>query len=401
MLEPGGSPFRSVRYADQSALRTAPRVALAAVLVLVVVLVGGLAVLWTTANQRIDATSVVGLERRAEGAPLNLLVTSRAGADAPLDGVVVVQLSAGRDDPAVLVLPAALEVEVAGQGATTLSRAPEVGGMALVVEEVAAYTGMPLHHYVDVDRAALAALVDANGGLDDCPAQDVEPCPRLIGSQVLERLAPPEGAVTGRDRVVAHLDVLRTVATEAARTRTALDPRRALRWSQGVDAALDSDLDPGVRGLRDLATQLAAVDPEALDVRILPGLIDDGRVSVTPETATVLLEAFVAGDPLPADVGLEAPRELVPEDVTVQVLNGLGEAGVAGDAADRLTEQGFVVVEVGNAPRFDRRAPTTVGYTGADRPLAELVASFLPGAEVVEARSTPPEARVVVTVGAS
>ena len=37
MLEPGGSPFRSVRYADQSALRTAPRVALAAVLVLVVV----------------------------------------------------------------------------------------------------------------------------------------------------------------------------------------------------------------------------------------------------------------------------------------------------------------------------------------------------------------------------
>ena len=59
------------------------------------------------------------------------------------------------------------------------------------------------------------------------------------------------------------------------------------------------------------------------------------------------------------------------------------------------------MVEVGNAPRFDRRAPTTVGYTGADRPLAELVASFLPGAEVVEARSTPPEARVVVTVGAS
>lgn len=401
MLESGGSPFRSVRYADQSALRTAPRVAVAIVLVLLVVVLGGLAVLLTTANQHIDATSVVGLERRAEGAPLNLLVTTRPEAGAPLDGVAVVQLSAGRDEPAVLVLPAALEVEVAGQGTTTLSLAPEVGGLALVVEEVAAYTGMALHHYVDVDRTALAALVDANGGLDDCPAQDVDPCPRLIGSQVLERLAPPEGAVTGRERVVAHLDVLRVVAAEAARNRTAFDPRRALRWSQGVDAALDSDVDPGVRGLRDLAAGLATVDPQALDVRILPGLIDDGRVSVTPETATVLLEAFVAGQPLPADVGLEAPRELVPSDVTVQVLNGVGEAGVAGATAERLTGQGFVVVDVDNALRFDRRAPTTVGFTGADRPLAELVASFLPGAEVVEARSTPPEAQVVVTVGAS
>ena len=117
----------------------------------------------------------------------------------------------------------------------------------------------------------------------------------------------------------------------------------------------------------------------------------------------MLLAAFHEVRPLPPAIGLEAPRELVPDDVTVQVLNGVGRPGVAGDMAEFLEERGFTVADVDNAPRFDDRAPTSIGYVGEEhRLLAELVASFLPGAEVRELINPPPDGvQVVVTVGAN
>ena len=52
----------------------------------------------------------------------------------------------------------------------------------------------------------------------------------------------------------------------------------------------------------------------------------------------------------------------LPEDVTVQVLNGVGRPGVAGDMAEFLVDRGFVVLEVGNANRFSDRAPTRTRF---------------------------------------
>jgi hypothetical protein len=388
-----------VRYAERSRLRTAPRVAGVIMGVLLASVVVGYVLLWFVVNQSIRATSVDGLARTEEGVT-NVLVATAPGDGGVLDGVAVVQVAEGRARPAVLVLPVALELDVPDTGGVTLADAPTVGGMALLVEEVARYTGMDLHHYVRIDRAALAELVDASGGLDECPGPDVDPCPRLIGDDVRARLAAPEGSVTNAARVVAHADVVRVVATELDRLRTALDPRRAMRWARGWDAVLTTDLDPGAGDVRDLAALLETVDPDDVDVRILPGLVDGGRITVQPETAAVLLAAFTQVAPLPVDVGLEAPRELVPADVTVRVLNGVGRAGVAGDVADFLTERGFVVSDVDNALRFDRRAPTRITHRPQDEPLGALVGALLPDAELVVSEDVPPGVDVVVTVGA-
>ncbi len=370
------------------------------VLLVVLVLVVGMATTWVLAAQRIEGTSVVGLDREPDGVH-NIVVALAPDREGPVDGVFLLQLGEQRPDPAVLVLPAALEVDVADEGVMTLAQASVRGGMAALVEEVADYTDLEIHHYVRIDRAALASAIDQNGGIQDCPTPDAPACPNVLGSDVAASLEPPEGAVSGEDRVRAVADAGRLVGKEVARLRTLLDPRRALHWADAWGQVLRTDHDPGPSGARDIARALAGFDADRLSVRVLPGLVDDGRISVTPEEAKVLLESFTDVTAMPSDIGTEAPRELVPGDVTVQVLNGVGEAGVAGEMAEFLEERGFTVADVDNAPRFDDRAPTTVGYVGEeDRLLAELVASFLPGAELRELFNEPPAGvQVVVTVG--
>ena len=369
---------------------------------LVLALLVGVVTTWVLAAGRIEGTSVVGLDREPDDAVRNIVVGLAASRGAPVDGVFLLQLGERRPDPAVLVLPAGLEVDVADVGVLTLAQASDRGGMAAVVEEVGQYTDLDIHHYVRVDRDALAAAIDENGGIEDCPTPDAPACPNVLGSDVAASLEPPPAeTVSGADRVRALAEAGRLVGQEVARLRTLLDPRRALHWAEAWGEVVRTDHEPSPAGAREIARALAGFDADRLTVRVLPGLVDDGRISITPEEATVLLEAFAEVRPMPADIGTEAPRELVPGDVTVQVLNGVGEAGVAGEMAEFLEERGFTVADVDNAPRFDPRAPTTVGYFGQeDRLLAELVASFLPGAELRELINPPPEGvQVVVTVG--
>lgn len=391
-----------MRLRDRPRLRIAQRGLVGVAALLVAALLVGFVTTWVMAAGRIEGTSVVGLDREPE-VVRNIVVGLAPDSDARVDGVFLLQLGEGREDPAVLVLPAALEVDVADVGVLTLSQASERGGMAAVVEEVAEYTGLEIHHYVRVNRDALAAAIDDNGGIEDCPTPDAPACPNVLGADVATALEPPADAVSGPERVRALADAGRLVGQEVARLRTLLDPRRALRWADAWGEVLRTDHDPGPGGARDIARALAAFDPERLEVRVLPGLIDDGRVSITPEDAAVLLEAFADVRAMPADIGTDAPRELVPEDVTVQVLNGLGQPGVAAEMAEFLEERGFTVTDVDNAPRFDTRAPTTVGYhTEENRLLAELVVSFMPGAELRELINPPPDGtQVVVTVGAN
>jgi hypothetical protein len=261
-----------------------------AVLVLLVLIVGA-ATTWVLAARRIEGTSVVALDREPEGVQ-NIVIGMASGPDGPVDGVFVVQVGEERPDPAVLVLPAALEVDVADRGVLTLAQATEQGGMAALVEEVAEYTALPIHHYLRIDRLALATVIDENGGIEDCPTEDAPACPNVLGRDVAESLAPPTDAVSGEGRVRALLDAARLVGGEVARPRTAFDPRRGLRWADAWRRVLRTDVDLSPGDARDLARDLAEFDPARLSVRVLPGLIDDGRISVTPEEAAVLLASF-------------------------------------------------------------------------------------------------------------
>ena len=86
---------------------------------------------------------------------------------------------------------------------------------------------------------------------------------------------------------------------------------------------------------------------------------------------------------------------VLPEEVSVEILNGSGISGVAASLAEALAAEGFNVVRTGNADHFDY-ARTEVIASGDALTKARAVLLSVPGAVV--RHSPDPEADVDVTV---
>ncbi len=72
----------------------------------------------------------------------------------------------------------------------------------------------------------------------------------------------------------------------------------------------------------------------------------------------------------------DQPRYVPPERVRVEVLNAAGVAGVARDVSTLLRNDGFDVVQYGNASSFDRDTTLVIDRVGRAE-LAEAVANAL------------------------
>ena len=88
-----------------------------------------------------------------------------------------------------------------------------------------------------------------------------------------------------------------------------------------------------------------------------------------------------------------------PSATSVEVLNGAGVAGLAARTADRLTQAGFTVASVGDAPRA--QAQTTIVARPSARFAAEQIAAAvgLPASRV-STNSNLTTADIQVTLGA-
>jgi LCP family protein required for cell wall assembly len=81
------------------------------------------------------------------------------------DSVMLVEVVPALRRVQVLSLPRDLQVEVAGHGLQKLGTALTYGGGPGMVEAVRRFTGLPVHHYIELDFSAVAMVVDALGGV--------------------------------------------------------------------------------------------------------------------------------------------------------------------------------------------------------------------------------------------
>jgi hypothetical protein len=83
------------------------------------------------------------------------------------------------------------------------------------------------------------------------------------------------------------------------------------------------------------------------------------------------------------------PKNLpTPSEVSVAVGNGTDRAGLALETADALAARGFVVTSIGNADKPVKQGVAEVRYAKTDLASAIVVASYVPGAELVEVGRT-------------
>jgi hypothetical protein len=411
---PSSSVFRSVRRPPRRRWLRTVKIVFSTVLVLALLAVGVVGAVWAEAWLRLGGERLASVSgdiealgpdgAQAPGDATTVLValveehdpTTAGGA--PLAGhVALVQASAQREEVAVVLLPAALEVGIDGEGELPLDEVHQRGGLDLLTRGVVDYTSVAVDHAVAATLDAMPQLTAALRGVEHCDD---------AGCRVLD--ADAVAAMTDQQDPIERAEALGAVVQGLAAQLSPVTPLRSPLRSRSVISTLSSEVvtDASLRGTRLLDTAGALAEPRPLAIGIVAGVVnpDTNRLVVRPEQAETLFQHLRQGTPLEGD-DLAASVDVVPEDVGVAVLNGTGTAGLAGRIESQLQGAGFQSVGTDNAPRFDHER-TVVAY-GAEDPDAEVAAVMIAqhlGDVELDPRERPPSfdgesVHVLVIVG--
>ncbi|MGZ5385701.1 MAG: LCP family protein, partial [Acidimicrobiia bacterium] len=105
---------------------------------------------------------VIGSDTRAG---LDSLQNFGESAGARGDVIMLIKLYPGDGHVQILSLPRDLLVEIPGKGTDRINAAYAEGGAPLMVRTVKQVTGLPVHHYIEVDFVGFQSLVDDIGGV--------------------------------------------------------------------------------------------------------------------------------------------------------------------------------------------------------------------------------------------
>lgn len=358
----------------------------------IVCFVVGLVLLLGTAYWSYYHELPLGLGRtRADGPIVNVLllgVDSGIDQAARSDTMILFSLDKRDGSVSALSIPRDTQVRIPGRrGTDRINAAHAIGGPNLAVRTVEQLLGIDIAYYVRVDFEGFKAIVDTLGGVvldverrmyyeDNAQGLKIDlqkGLQRLNGEQALQYVryrSDGMGDVSLVDanrqeyagRVQRQLKFVRAMFQQALSPRNVLNAaelirqmQKAVRTNMPIDVALV------------LAAQFRDVGIQELETAILPGA---GGV-VGGASYWVVNEAKAQ----------EVVNRLIlrrRDMVRVEVLNGNGINGTASRVADYLRNQGFEVVAVGNADRFDYPATTVIPRRGRTAS-AERVATVLGG----------------------
>jgi LCP family protein required for cell wall assembly len=348
-----------------------------------------------------------GLSRRQLGR-----LQTEAVAGRRTDTIIVLHVSPDRDKAVMVSLPRDLRASIDGQTGK-INAAYAHGGPDLLVRTVSETTGLPIHHYAEIDFAGFLEVVDALGGVTLCnrsghrlddPYANLHMAPGCQEMNGAKALAFVRARHVDSDfgRIGRQQEFLRAVLAEVDR-RAGLTGLPSLK---GVaDIATDhirTDDTMGTGTAIGLARRLRHLGPASLDMRVYPSVASPPRcagcaafVDPLPEAAVLMRALARDAARLPA-VGLPGGKGVSLATTPVTVLNGSGASGAAARAAADLRRLGVRVVGTGNAAAPTGQA-STLAYPPDLARQARLLGAVLDGqAKLVKAGDG---ASLVLTVG--
>ena len=81
------------------------------------------------------------------------------------DSIMIIRTDPDRHRVSFLSIPRDLRVPIPGYGDAKVNAAMQVGGPALAIKTIEAYTGLPINHVIVADFGQFADLIDALGGV--------------------------------------------------------------------------------------------------------------------------------------------------------------------------------------------------------------------------------------------
>ncbi|MCZ3386749.1 MAG: LCP family protein [Actinomycetia bacterium] len=377
-------------------------------------------------------------EEGQEREPLNILVmgsdtregqgtgygSGAAITGARSDTTLIVHLPANRESAMVVSIPRDTIIDIPSCKTDTGLSTPytdrfnaafSIGGPGCTIKTVEQNTGVFIDHFVIVDFSGFNDIVDALGGVDVClPYDVVEPKSGLnlpagvstvTGDQALAFVRVRAiGTGSDIDRIDRQQAFLSSLIDKARSSGTLLNPIKLVRFLEAATKSLTTDPElANLNRMRQLAQEVRGIPPKNITFITTPWVVnpDDPNTVVWNTEKTDALWTAITTDetyppPPPEPTVIDGkPLTVAPETISVRVLNGTGEDGIATTAAAKLTKQGYTIVGIGDAVSTDYLS-TIVRYDVGGEEAARTVAASLPGAHRVKAPGLGTTIEVVV-----
>lgn len=387
----------------------------------------------------VDAPGI--MSPQAQDATDNFLIvgTESSRSQAHVTSALIAHLDPGRDGVVLVSLPLTAYVDVP---ACTLGdqRVPEdpyggslassydTAGAGCLVRSVQQLSGMRMDHYVEVDLERLPGMVQALGGVPVCLPAELTANGAggpSAGSSVLDSdQVRAILADTGADQ-----DPTGQLATDRQRLLLASTLREALRLENlGNPVALTGFVGEAANGLtldegttlgelKDLGDKLdeftagdtVQASVPLTEVAYTPAKSDQSYALINDVASREMFRAVISNSALPgpvdpaADDGTATPSStsapvsspapppppadpnaltVAPQQITVNVYNGMGTRGLATKASEQLAALGFGIGEIKNQITGDESS--VVRYPPGQLEAARTVAASVPNSVLQE-----------------
>lgn len=223
------------------------------------------------------------------------------------DTIIVLHTGAG--GRTMMSIPRDTLTEVPGHGTQMINAAFAIDGAPLLVASVEKLTGIHIDHYVELGFGSVINTVDAFGGVEVCPKQDmVDPQARLDitkGCQQVDGLTALAysrsrhvTALSDLDRVARQREVISALGSEAKTPWTFVNPVRYWKINKAASAAIRIDDGMGPLDLGRFALAMTG-KTQTCTMPNLNAPSDPNRIIADPDRAPALFEAIVKDQTVP------------------------------------------------------------------------------------------------------
>ncbi|MGH9068416.1 MAG: LCP family protein [Acidimicrobiales bacterium] len=362
------------------------------------------------------------------------------------DVIILVHVVPATHKAAMLSIPRDTRVKIAGTGQVDrINSAFNTGTPDRLIQTIHADFGIAVNHFVEVNFSGLEGLVNTVGGV--CmhfpyPVRDGSPTGTgnesglkepagnqlLNGSQALSLVRSrfyqyykngswhAEG--TGDlGRIKRQHEFLRVLAEKAIKSGIHNPIKANSLVSQAVnDVTVGNGLT--TPDILHMIGSFRSLRPSTVPSWTLPTTADTsssgaylGQIITQPQAnqAIAAWKAYgskpaststTSGPPSSSTAPPTTQASVAPSQVSVQVLNGSGVSGQAGQAAQGLTSAGFQVTTYGDAPSYGHAA-SVVTYGPGAKAAAATVAAHVKGGATINEDPSISGSTVILTTGSS
>ena len=279
------------------------------------------------------------------------------------DTILVASLREG--DVRILSIPRDTHVKFPDGRVEKVNAAYAFGGAELARKVISNFLGLEIKYYIVIDYDGFERLIDLLGGVTvsvEKPLKDDKTKPpidiaagtqKLTGKMALGYIRYRDNQSGDLGRLQRQRQLLEALLRQGVREKSLLQ-----QMVTTAQQYIETNLAP-VQLYR-LAQRLQTLRPEHVQIKQIPG----ESVCKSAKEGGCYIEPDPVRTAQLVNKMLRGMEVVTADEVRVKVLNGSGVTGVARRVGELLRNEGFSVVHVGNADRFDYTQSYIIDITG-------------------------------------